>query len=70
MSRFPWYGFGFLWGCFWALGLGGGLRRVRGSGEGKGVLEIPPLPLGSCVMLESSLVVSEPQCLKFVTKQK
>lgn len=34
------------------------------------MLEILPLPLRSCVLLDSSLVVSEPQCLKFVTKQK
>ena len=48
------------------------LMRVDGRGwaervVGWVVLEIPPLPLGSCVMLEQSLSLSESPCPDFVT---
>lgn len=48
------------------------LMRVDGRGwaervVGWVVLEIPPLPLGSCVMLEQSLSLSENPCPDFVT---
>lgn len=65
MNRFPWQALSLLWGCILALGLGGGSGESEGVWRGKGgwaLLEISPLPLGGCVMLEQSLCLSERQC--------